>query len=93
MIITFVDRPNEGLDVALAPEQVRRRREGAAAAGDGAGVYGNAGGVIAAVLEAAEAVEEDLQDEAPLSGDVEVQVGEYPTHFSAIGNDLLSLEV
>lgn len=89
MIITFVDRPNEGLDVALAPEQVRRRREGAAAAG----VYGNAGRVIAAVLEAAEAVEEDLQDEAPLSGDVEVQVGEYPTHFSAIGNDLLNLEV
>lgn len=70
----LVDGFDEGLDVAFLPEDERGE-------GDGGGVDGDAGGVVAAVLEAAESVEEDLEDVAPLPPHIAVQVREYPAHF------------
>jgi hypothetical protein len=80
--LTSVDGSHEVLDLALLAEHERgqpgvrraRRRRGEV------GVEGDPGGVVAAVLEAAEAVEEDLEDVAALPRHVVVEVGEDPAH-------------
>lgn len=48
----------------------------------GVGIERDPGGVVAAVLEAAEAIEEHLEDVAALPRDVVVEVGEDPAHPS-----------
>lgn len=79
----MVHRFDEGFDVSLLPKH-ERRRNGGIGGGGGAGVDRDTGGVVAPVLEAAEAVEEDFQDVAALPADVEIQVGEDPAHDSLI---------
>lgn len=43
-------------------------------------IDGNSGGIISSVLQTAEAVEEEFQNVAPLSVDVEIQIRENPAH-------------
>ena len=85
--LTGVDGSHEVLDLALLAEHERRRpdvrriRRGSRGGGRGAvGVERDPGGVVAAVLEAAEAVEEDLEDVAALPRHIVVEVGEDPAH-------------
>lgn len=95
----MINRFDEGLDVALLAEDERTRVQpngsrrlgyvGINVADDGrrgqqGGVDGDAGGIVATVLEAAEAMEEDLEDVTPLPVDVVIQVREYPTHCSVV---------
>lgn len=47
------------------------------------GVDRNAGGIIASVLQTAEAVEKHFQNVAPVSADIEIQVCKNPTHDSS----------
>jgi len=82
-----VDGSHEVLDLALLAEDewrragVRRIRRGSRGGGRGpVGVERDPGGVVAAVLEAAEAVEEDLEDVAALPRHIVVEVGEDPAH-------------
>jgi hypothetical protein len=44
------------------------------------GVEGDPGGIVAMVLEATKALEEELEDVVVLSRHVVVEVGEYPAH-------------
>ena len=87
--LTGVYGSHEVLDLALLPEHKRRRpgvgriRRGSRGEGRGRGPVGverDPGGVVAAVLEAAEAVEEDLEDVAALPRHIVVEVGEDPAH-------------
>ena len=85
--LTGVDGSHEVLDLALLAEDERRRpgvgriRRGSRGGGRGAvGVERDPGGVVAAVLEAAETVEEDLEDVAALPRHIVVEVGEDPAH-------------
>lgn len=50
------------------------------------GVNRNAGGIIASVLQTAEAVEKHFQNVAPVSADIEIQVCKNPTHNSSLLN-------
>ena len=85
--LTGVGGSHEVLDLALLAEDERRRpgvgriRRGSRGGGRGpVGVERDPGGVVAAVLEAAEAVEEDLEDVAALPRHIVVEVGEDPAH-------------
>jgi hypothetical protein len=86
--LTGVDGSYEVLDLALLAEHQRgrpgigrhRRRRRRRSAGGNVGVDGDAGGVVAAVLEAAEAIEEDLEDVAALPRHIVVEVREDPAH-------------
>ena len=80
---TRVDGSHEVLDLALLPVHERGRpgvRGGGRRRGQEVGVDGYPGGVVAPVLEAAEAVEEHLEDVAALPRDIVVEVGEDPAH-------------
>lgn len=74
----MVDRFDEGFNVAFLSEDERRREGGIGAIA--ARIDRNSSGIIAPILEAAEAVEQHFQNVAPLSTDVEIQVGENPAH-------------
>lgn len=52
--MTVVDRFDEGLNIALLAEDEGSR------CGSGARINGNSGGIVAAVLQASEAVEENF---------------------------------
>lgn len=86
---TFVDRLDERFDVPCLPKDERRERIGGGTVRKRRrrrqrqrGVDGDAGGVVAPVLEAPQAIEEDLEYVTPLSADVVIQIGEYAAHSS-----------
>jgi hypothetical protein len=81
--LTGVDGTHEVLDLALLAEDERGRPSVRRARGGEVGVEGDPGGVVAAVLEAAKAVEEHLEDVAPLPRHIVVEVGEDPAHLGA----------
>lgn len=70
---TLVDRFNERLDVSLFAKDKRDRI-----------VDWNASGIVATVLQATEAIEEDFQDVSSLSVHPEIQIRKYPAHFSLL---------
>ena len=83
--LTGVDGSHEVLDLALLAEHQRgrpgvRRHRRSRSAGGNVGVDGDTGGVVAAVLEAAEAIEEDLEDVPALPRHIVVEVREDPAH-------------
>jgi len=85
--LTGRDGSHEVLDLALLAGNERGRpgvgriRRGSRGGGRGpVGVERDPGGVVAAVLEAAETVEEDLEDVAALPRHIVVEVGEDPAH-------------
>lgn len=43
-------------------------------------INGDPGGIVASVLQTAEAIEQDLENEAPISVDIVIQIRENPTH-------------
>lgn len=43
-------------------------------------INGDPSGIVASVLQTAEAIEQDLENEAPISVDIVIQIGENPTH-------------
>lgn len=91
---TFVDRFDERFDVPCLPKDERRERIGGGTIRKRRrrrqrGVDGDAGGVVAPVLEAPQAIEEDLEYVTPLPADVVIQIGEYAAHSSF--SPLLSL--
>lgn len=86
---TFVDRFDERFDVPCLPKDERRDRIGGVTIRKRRrrrqrqrGVDGDAGGVVAPVLEAPQGIEEDLEYVTPLPADVVIQIGEYAAHSS-----------
>jgi hypothetical protein len=87
----MVDGFDKGLDVSLAAEDERRRRDDGFVGGRWGIVVrvdGDAGWIVASVLQTPEAIEEHLQNVAPLLLHIEIQIRKYPTHSSFLSLSL-----
>lgn len=88
--LTFVDRLDEGFDVAFLAENEGCGRAVVCIARKWI-INWDSGGIIASVLQTPQAIEENFENVAPLSVDAVIQVGEYSTHSLRIWSRVCAL--
>lgn len=84
-----MNRFDEGIDVAGLTKDEGRGREGVVAIGEigielrvrWLRIDGDSGGIVPSVLQTAEAIEQNLKNEPPVSVDIVIQIRENSTHL------------